>query len=287
MKVIDLASGAASSVGLDLALLGADVVRVEPRGGHDDRRAAPAVDGVSLDFAIRNLGKRGVELDVGDAADRAAFSGLLDDADILIESTRPGSAEAAQLGAVDIAAQRPTLVVVSISDFGQAGGWGAGGYARWLATSPVLEALSGEVARSGIPGRPPLLLPGDLAIECALAQATYVALLGYVNRLKTGHGDHIDFSLMRGASQTLDPAFGIYGSATMGIPASEVPRGRPEAASLYPIVPCADGCVRLCVITPRQWQGMFEWMGSPAELADPSLNQLVARRGTARRRGVA
>ena len=160
MKVIDLATGASSSVGRDLALLGADVVRVEPRGGHDDRTAAPAVGGLSLDFAIRNLGKSSVELDVGDAADRATFSGLLDDADIFIESTRPGSAEAAQLGAADIAAQRPTLVIVSISDFGQ-----AGGYARWLATAPVLEALSGELARSGIPGRPPLLLPGDLATE--------------------------------------------------------------------------------------------------------------------------
>ena len=272
VNVVDLACGAAASIGRDLASLGAQVVRIEPRGGHHDRLAAPVVDGLSVDFAIRNLGKTTVELDLGDPADRAAFRALLADADVVIESTRPGSAEAVQLDAADIAAQHPTLVILSISDFGQ-----AGAYARWQATSPVLDALSGGLARSGIPGRPPLLPPGNLAIECALVQAAYVALLGYVNRLKTGHGDQIDFSLMKGASQTLDPAFGIYGSATAGIPLSETPRGRPEVGFMYPIVPCADGAVRICVLAPRQWQGMFDWMGRPPEFADPSFNDLVTR----------
>ena len=272
MKVVDLAGGAAASIGRDLASLGARVVRVEPRGGHHDRTAAPVVAGLSVDFAIRNLGKTNVELDLGDPEDRTAFRALLAEADLLIESTRPGSAEAAQLGAARIAAQHPTLVILSVSDFGQ-----TGAYARWQATAPVLDALGGGLARSGLPGRPPLLPPGNLAIECALVQAAYVALLGYVNRLKSGHGDHIDFSLMKGASQTLDPAFGIYGSATSGIPPSEAPRGRPEVGFMYPIVPCADGAVRICVLAPRQWQGMFRWMGSPPEFADPSFNDLVTR----------
>ena len=100
----------------------------------------------------------------------------------LIESTRPGSAEAAQLGADRVAAQHPTLVILSLSDFGL-----AGAYARWQATAPVLDALGGGLARSGLTGRPPLLPPGNLAIECALVQAAYVALLGYVNRLKSDH----------------------------------------------------------------------------------------------------
>lgn len=272
MQVVDLAAGAAASIGRDLALLGAQVVRIEPPGGHHDRMAAPVVDGLSVDFAIRNLGKTNVELELGDPEDRAAFRALLADADVLIESTRPGSAEAAQLGAADVAAQHPTLVILSISDFGQ-----AGAYARWQATSPVLDALTGGLARSGLPGRPPLLPPGNLAIECALAQAAYVALLGYANRLKTGHGDHIDFSLMQGASQTLDPAFGIYGTATAGIPLDETPRGRPDVGFMYPIVPCADGAVRICVLAPRQWRGMFDWMGSPPEFADPAFNDLVTR----------
>ena len=131
MQVIDLAAGAAASIGRDLALLGAQVVRIEPRGGHHDRMAAPVVDGLSIDFAIRNLGKTNVELELGDPEDRAAFRALLADADVLIESMRPGSAEAAQLDAADVAAQHPTLVILSISDFGQ-----AGAYARWQATSP-------------------------------------------------------------------------------------------------------------------------------------------------------
>jgi len=58
------------------------------------------------------------------------------------------------------------------------------------------------------------------------------------------------------------------GSATGGVPAANGPRGRPDARHLYPMFPCADGWVRICILAPRQWQGMFTWLGEPEELAD-------------------
>ena len=72
-------------------------------------------------------------------------------------------------------------------------------------------------------------------------------------------------------TQSLDPGYGTSGSATAGVPASQLPRGRPDASRQYPIVPCKDGFVRLCVLAPRQWRGLFEWMGSPDEFADPAF----------------
>ncbi|MET0987294.1 MAG: CoA transferase [Steroidobacteraceae bacterium] len=77
--------------------------------------------------------------------------------------------------------------------------------------------------------------------------------------------------------QSLDPGFGMGGSATGGVRASELPRARQESPEMYPIVPCADGFVRICVLAPRQWQGMFNWMGKPEEFADPKYNNLFAR----------
>lgn len=257
VRVLDLAAGRMSAIGRQLAELGADVVRIEPEDGAEDRREGVMVADVSLDFVAGNLGKR--------SAPFSSLETLADGADILIEIS----------GAVDVAvlrARNPALVVLSVSDFGE-----TGRFASWVGSGPVFHALSGELSRSGIPGRAPLLPPGDLAIKCAAVQAVYAALLAYYNALRTGAGDHLDFSILDGAGQALDPGYGIAGSATAGVPASKLPRGRPEARFMYPIVPCKDGFVRLCVLAPRQWRGLFEWMGQPEEFADPSFDQLQTR----------
>ncbi|MFS2008844.1 CaiB/BaiF CoA transferase family protein [Azospirillum sp. CT11-132] len=272
MLVIDMVSGTLAAIGRRLADLGADVLRVEPPGGAADRRDGPLFDGVSLSFIAANAGKSAVTLDPADAVDRERFEALLDRADILIENTRPGSAEAAALDVAGIHRRKPALVILSASDFGQ-----EGEYSRWQATAPVIHALSGELARSGKPGRAPLLPPSELPYECAASQAVFAILVAFLNRLKTGWGDHLDFALLDGASQALDPGFGVAGSATAGASASAQPRGRPDAGHQYPILPCADGYVRLCILSVRQWRGMFEWLGRPAELSDPALDDMRTR----------
>jgi crotonobetainyl-CoA:carnitine CoA-transferase CaiB-like acyl-CoA transferase len=270
VRVLDLTSGPLGAIGRQLAELGADVVLVEPRTGGAGRLAAPLAYGSSLSFASANLGKRGVALDLGNAADRDCFGRLVGVADMLIETGEPGVSAAIDVH--ELRRKHPALVILSVSPFGA-----SGAFRDWQATGPVLHALSGELSRSGIPGRRPLLPPGDLAVECAAVQAAFVVLLAYFNRLRTGEGDWLDLSLLDAATQSIDPGYGIGGSATAGVPASKLARGRPEARFQYPIVPCADGHVRICLLAPRQWQGMFEWMGRPDEFADPSLNLLQNR----------
>jgi len=87
----------------------------------------------------------------------------------------------------------------------------------------------------------------------------------------------LDMSLLDGAAAALDPGYGSSGSATQGVPASKLPRGRPEARFQYPIIACADGYVRICMLAPRQWQAMFDWLGRPEEFADPVFNTLRTR----------
>ncbi|MBV9842326.1 MAG: CoA transferase [Sphingomonadaceae bacterium] len=257
VRVLDLAIGPMAAIARHYAELGADVIRIEPAGGAHDRVQGRIVDGVSLDFVAVNLGKRAATADRLDA--------LAVDADILIAPRGTIAVERLQ-------ANNPALVVLSVSDFGD-----TGRFADWAGSDPVYHALSGELSRSGIPGREPLLPPGNLAIVCASVQAAYMTLVAYWQALKTRRGDHLDFSVLDGAAQALDPGYGIAGSATAGVPASELPRGRPEARFQYPILPCKDGFVRLCVLAPRQWQGMFEWMGQPEEFADPAFQTLQVR----------
>jgi len=270
VRVLDLTDGTGELCGRYLADLGADVVLVEPPGGADARRHAPVHRGVSLYFAAYNANKRGVVLDLRD--ERDAFLRLVDAADLLIESRRPGELAALGLGPDELRARNPRLVVVSITDFGQ-----SGPYRDWVATDWTHLALGGVLARNGLPGLPPLMPPGHLAKESAALQAAWAGLVAYRNRLETGVGDHVDASTYEMTAQALDPGYGIAGSATGGVPASELPRGRPDARHLYPIFACADGYVRICLLAKRQWRGMFAWLGEPVEFADPKFDALHVR----------
>ena len=50
-------------------------------------------------------------------------------------------------------------------------------------------------------------------------------------------------------------------------------RGRPRNQDAYPIYPCQDGYVRLCVMSPRQWHGLRRWLGEPEEFQDPEIRR--------------
>src|SRR6478672_9416255 len=86
LRVVDCTVERGELAGRLLGDLGADVIKVEPPGGSPARRTAPVRRGVSLAFALRNAGKRGVVLDLGAPADGERFLDLLDHADVLVTS---------------------------------------------------------------------------------------------------------------------------------------------------------------------------------------------------------
>ncbi|MBA4024861.1 MAG: CoA transferase [Gordonia sp.] len=271
IRVLDLVEGVGESCGRYLADLGAEVIRVEPPRGSRSRRAGPVIDGVSIPFALRNAGKLGITLDLAAVADRDQLRDLVIDADILLESAAPGTMADLGLGPDDLRALNPALVYVSITGFGQ-----TGPYREWIATEPVLYALGGVLSRSGAPGEVPLLPPTGLVEGAVGVHAAWSALLAYYRGLETGAGDVVDISAYEGVVHGFDPGFGTQGSAAAGR-SEDYPRGRPDAANFYPVFPCADGHVRICLLAKRQWRGMFEWLGEPTEFADPKYDTIPAR----------
>jgi crotonobetainyl-CoA:carnitine CoA-transferase CaiB-like acyl-CoA transferase len=269
LRVVDMAEGRGELCGRYLADLGADVLRVEPPGGAASRAQAPLHEGVSLPFAINNLGKRSVSADLASPAGRDRLLRLLDASDIWVETSAPGALEALGLGAAAVRARNPRLVVLSITDFGQ-----TGPYRDWIATDWTLLAMGGVLSRFGLPGREPLFPPGDLALQATAIQAAWAALVAHWNTLETGLGDHIDFSLYEATAQVVDPVLGTVGTAQAA--GYERTRDRP-APGPYPIFPCRDGHVRLVLLAPRQWQAMRAWLGEPADLQDPDLETIKGR----------
>ncbi|MEB3065498.1 CaiB/BaiF CoA-transferase family protein [[Mycobacterium] zoologicum] len=273
IEILDLSTGPMTEVAHLLADLGARVTAVRLAGVTADDTIGPHIDAVPIGTAITRAGIPTLDIETETPVGQRTWTQLLAGADILIENTRPGSSAEALLAIRQIRVQHPSLVILSISDFGR-----DSSYRSWQATTPVLHALTSELSRSGIPGRVPLLPPGqNLPYQVAAAQAALFVVSVYLDRLRCGTGDLIDFSVLEGAMQTLDPPFGTAGSASAGVPVSEQQRDWAAEQQRYPIIRCKDGHVRICLLAKRQWQGMFEWMGCPEEFADPRFNSLRER----------
>ncbi|HEX8594965.1 MAG TPA: CoA transferase [Pseudomonas sp.] len=273
MRVVELANGKTDMAGRLLADLGAEVILLEPPQGIASRRAAPLLDGTSLYFATHHANKRSLVLDLDTDQGQASFIELLASTDLLLDGRGQQGVQSAGLSVAQLRQRYPGLVVLSISDFGL-----TGPYSRYKASHAVHAALSGVLCRSGKPGHTPLLPPGKLCWESAAVQAAWVALLGQWQRLKTGSGDHLDFSIQEAIAQVLDPGLGVTGSAQAGRSALDsTSHDRPVAVPLYPILRCKDGFVRICALNPRQWEGLREWLGPDHEFHDPQYLNIAKR----------
>lgn len=272
LRVLDLCDGDADAVTRLLGDLGADVLKVERPGGNAARAQLPAVNGVSIPFALHNANKRGIVLDPDVAADRLVLMDLAGSADIVVDSGLPGRAAAYGTSCEQLADRYAQLVAMTVTDFGT-----TGPYASWRATDPVLYAMCTALSRSGPAVGTPVLPPDGIASATAAVQAAWVLLAAYANRLRCGTGDYIDFSRFDAVVMALDPPFGTQGQAATARKAGERWRGRPRNQDLYPIFKCRDGFVRICVMSPRQWHGMRAWLGEPEQFADPRFDVLAAR----------
>ena len=272
LRVIDMADVKGELAGRLLADFGADVIRVEPPGGAGSRRMPPfAPDGdTSLYFAFRNFNKRGITLDVTAAEGQAQLWELLASADVWIESTKPGTLVPYGLDPRDVSAEFEHLLVLSITDFGQ-----EGPYAQFEATDEVIQAMSGHLAASGIPEKPPLLIPGAFAYDAAGVVGALAVAIGLVAKERTGRGQHLDFSVLEAAihlntwqlanmKPTLDAGL-------------DPPIVRSGTTVVYPLFKTADGYITMVVLSPRQWFALWEWMGRPEAFADEMWSQTLTR----------
>jgi crotonobetainyl-CoA:carnitine CoA-transferase CaiB-like acyl-CoA transferase len=278
VRVLDLGGTESDGVSRLLADLGADVLKIEPPGGSPARCERPTVEGASIPFALNNANKRGAVLDPDRAVDRERLITLAGTADIVVDGGVPHGAAAFGTSCAALAERFGHLIALSVTDFGS-----AGPYATWRATDPVLYAMSTGLSRTGPTSGTPVLPPSGVASATAAVQAAWAVLAAYYQRLRYGRGDYVDFSRLEAVLQCLDPPFGAEGQAAVGQKRSgELWRGRPRNQQIYPIFPCRDGHVRICLLSPRQWRGMRAWLGEPGQFADPKFESIAARYAASR-----
>lgn len=158
IRVIDLSRALAGPYCTALlADLGADVIKIETVTGGDSSRAWPPFDGDhSLYFDSTNRNKKSISLDLYSDAGRELLTGLLADADALVENFKPGTMEKMGLGAERLRAVNPRLIVSSITGYGTAGPWkDRAGLDQVIQAASGLTSVTGrsaeETYRVGIP----------------------------------------------------------------------------------------------------------------------------------------
>ncbi len=203
LRVIDLTGALGAICGKILADLGADVLRIEPPGGHPLRRHAPLADGVpdgeaGLGWWAYAAGCDSGILDLTRDGDRARLLDLAARADVVLESFAPGHLASLGLGWDALSGANPGLVLTSITPFGQ-----TGPRAGFRAPELVLQAMGGMIHHVGDPDRPPVRVGGDQATLQAGGQAAVGTLRAFVESRRTGHGQWLDVSAQTAAIWTL------------------------------------------------------------------------------------
>lgn len=193
IRVLDLSRLLPGPVaGMHLADMGAEVIKIEdPEVGDYARTMGPVRQQVSQFFVAVNRGKRFLRLDLKDAAQRAEFLALVETADVVLESFRPGVMERLGLGWEALKARNPKLVLCAISGYGQDGplAQAAGHDINYVGLAGMLEQ---NVGPDGTPALPNLQVGDLLGGALTAVQGILAALLAVK---MGGPGRFVDVSM--------------------------------------------------------------------------------------------
>ncbi len=247
---------------MQLADLGARVIKVEPPGTGDHvRGTGPFVAGESSPFVRLNRNKESIVLDLKSDSDKAAFRELARTADVLVENLRPGALRDLGLGPQPLCAANPRLIYASAS------GWGQDGPLAHVPGLDIMaQARSGLLSITGQPGGEPAKVGVPV---CDLTCALYLALAvtaALHERTRSGLGQYIDVSLLEaGVSLAVWEAGRYFGDGT--VPG---PNGTAHQSNApYQAVRSRDGYVTIGATTPNSWTAFCATLGLDHLRDDP------------------
>jgi len=262
LRVIDLTQAmAAPYCTMNLADLGADVIKVEPPGGEEQRRGSTSRNGHSGSFMAINRNKRGITLDLKTPEGVEVMHRLIRTADVFVQNYRPGAAGRLRVDYDTLRALNPRLIYCSVSGFGSTGPYASrGGYDLIAQGMSGIISVTGEEdgapAKAGIP-------VSDLA---AGLFGAYGVLCAVEHREKTGEGQFVDTSLLEAAM-----ALTVWES-TEHWTTGRTPKALGSAHRLsapYQALRASDGWFTVGAANDKLFDGFCRALGRPDLLDDP------------------
>jgi len=248
---------------MQLADLGARVIKIEQPGRGDDTRAwgPPFVGGESAYFLSINRNKESVALDLKHSRARGILDTLVSRADVIVENFRPGTMERLGLGYDTLAARHSRIVYCSISGFGQTGPRRAeAGY------DAMMQAEAGLMSITGAADGPPFRLGvaiGDIATGMFAVQGILAALYA---RERSQRGQRVDIAMLDAVTALL-----TY-QASIAFATGDTPRrmgNRHPSIAPYDTFTAADGEFVLSVGNDDQFRRLAGILRRPELGIDP------------------
>jgi crotonobetainyl-CoA:carnitine CoA-transferase CaiB-like acyl-CoA transferase len=275
IRILDFTRYLAGPYGTyQLALLGADVVKIESREG-DETRAQPvatelAAHGMPPGFLAVNGNKRSITLDLRRPEAVEVVGRLVGSADVVWENFRPGVMDRLGLGYEALARVNPRLIYCAVSGFGH-----TGPERTTAAFDGKLQAMSGIMSITGEPAGGPMRAGfaicdtiGGLTAALAVSSALY-------QRTRTGVGQFVDVAMLDAALAFIPGPVSEWTVA--GIEQRQIGNGSVSRKPTANRFRAKDSFLVLAVLTEPQWVRLMTALELPEALADPRFKDWASR----------
>jgi crotonobetainyl-CoA:carnitine CoA-transferase CaiB-like acyl-CoA transferase len=263
VRVLELGQIIAGTYGNQvLSDLGAEVIKVEaPEGDLGRIPSVAPYRGLSALFLTFNRNKKSVVINLKTEAGRELFYGLVKLSDVVVDNFRPGVLERLRVDYATLARINPRIIQCSVTGFGA-----AGAYKDYPALDLIIQAISGHMAITGEPGRPPARVGIPLADMSGGIYSCKGILAALYARERTGRGQRVEVSMFDAMLNLLSYI------ATLWLTGGVLPRP-PGSAHEYSVpwqaFEAKDGHI---VVATRQdgfWRKLCDALGEPGLAADP------------------
>ena len=271
-RVLDLTDEKGIFCGQILGDLGADVIKVEKPGGDPARRIGPFLNEEvdpqkSLFWLAYSRNKRSITLNIETEDGRRLFERLVKTADIVIESFEPGYLDEIKLGYQELCQIKPSVILVSISPFGQ-----SGPYSHYKGSDITMAAMSGYMFLCGDPAEPPLRITFPQSYLHASAGAVTGAVMALYSQRVTGVGQHVDVSAQASLLWATEMATMAWDTDQLLMRRKGNLYGTPPAPPRRCSFRCADGWVT-CLLRAGKGAGastraLVAWMEEEGGASD-------------------
>jgi crotonobetainyl-CoA:carnitine CoA-transferase CaiB-like acyl-CoA transferase len=268
-RILDLSDEKGQLCARLLGELGADVIKIEPRDGDPTRNNGPffrgeASENTSLYWWAMNAGKRSITCELRLEPGRDLVRQLAQKADMLIETWPPGRAKEWGLDYASLSALNPSLIVVSITNFGQ-----TGPYSDLAATDIVASAMGGHMHLNGDPEHGPVRTTAPQAFAQVNTQAAVGAMIAlYARGVNGGVGQHVDASMQEAMSNAMDNAQATWDIRHINITGPGMRRKSAGMLGARYLFECADGWLAALQVGGLIGPGastMIDWLASEGE----------------------
>jgi crotonobetainyl-CoA:carnitine CoA-transferase CaiB-like acyl-CoA transferase len=276
LRVLDLTHVLAGPYATgQLALMGAEVIRLERPGGDDFVRRHGGTDemrkaGLGASFLSQNAGKKSVVLDLKDPAGRDAALDLAARADVVVENFRPGVLDRLGLGYDVLKSRRADTILASLSGFGP-----DGPLSRRPAYDHILQGISGLMAMTGTAESGPLRV-GLPIVDYIAGQVLVSAILaGLLARAADpGQAQHLQVSMLDAITGVMG-AYAVHHQTTGQL--RELDGNRAFSDSPFSgRFDCAEGQIVVTANSPAQARRLCAALGL-SELATATDAEAVGR----------